>query len=166
LIVVGSGLAPLLKIECRRQRVYPDVEKGYWIIDSGVNFNTYLKNYENMVKSIVAEKSYSFAIRIVNLYKWLIREKKEYVLSKQLLRSGTAIGALLREAEHAQSKPDFLSKVNIALKEANETVYWLMLLKDTTYITQQEFMSINADAEELLKLLTSIVKTTKLKLER
>ncbi len=119
-----------------------------------------------MKTSIVAEKSYGFAIRIVKLYKWLTGERKEYVLSKQLLRSGTAIGALLREAAHAQSKPDFLNKVNIALKEANETVYWLMLLKDTAYITIEEFMSINIDAEELLRLLTSIVKTTKIRLER
>ena len=119
-----------------------------------------------MKTSIVAEKSYSFAIRIVKLYKWLSGERKEYVLSKQLLRSGTAIGALLREAAHAQSKPDFLNKVNIALKEANEAVYWLMLLKDTAYITIEEFMSINIDAEELLRLLTSIVKTTKVRLER
>jgi four helix bundle protein len=119
-----------------------------------------------MAKSIVAEKSYYFAIRIVKLYKWLTQEKKEYVLAKQLLRSGTAVGALMREAEYAQSKPDFLSKTHIALKEASETMYWLMLLKDTAYITREEFMSINADAEELLKLLTSIVKTTKVNLKR
>lgn len=119
-----------------------------------------------MAKSIVAEKSYYFAIRIVKLYKWLTQEKKEYVLAKQLLRSGTAVGALMREAEYAQSKPDFLSKVHIALKEANETLYWLMLLRDTAYITVEEFISINADAEELLKLLTSIVKTTKTNLVR
>jgi four helix bundle protein len=117
-----------------------------------------------MAKSIVGEKSYSFAIRIINLYKWLCEEKKEFVLSKQLLRSGTAIGALLREAEHAQSKADFLSKTNIALKEANEVAYWLMLLKDTKYITQAEFESIFTDAEELVKMLASIVKTTKNKL--
>jgi four helix bundle protein len=114
-----------------------------------------------MSKSIVGEKSYRFAIRIVNLYKWLCEEKKEYVLSKQLLRSGTAIGALLKEAEHGQSKPDFLSKVNIALKEANETAYWLMLLKDTGYITNKEFDSIIIDSEELIKMLVTIVKTTK-----
>lgn len=119
-----------------------------------------------MAKSIVAEKSYYFAIRIVKLYKWLTQEKKEYVLAKQLLRSGTAVGALMREAEYAQSKPDFLSKTHIALKEVSETMYWLMLLKDTAYITMEEFMSINADAEELLKLLTSIVKTTKINLKR
>jgi four helix bundle protein len=114
-----------------------------------------------MAKSVVGEKSYKFAIRVVNLYKWLCENKKEYVLSKQLLRSGTAIGALLKEAEHGQSKLDFLNKVNIALKEANETSYWLMLLKDTGYITQTEFESIAMDAEELVKMLVSIVKTTK-----
>lgn len=117
-----------------------------------------------MSKSIVGEKSYRFAIRIVNLYKWLCEEKKEYVLSKQLLRSGTAIGALLKEAENGQSKADFLNKVNIALKEASETAYWLMLLKDTEYITNKEFDSIITDAEELIKMLVSIVKTTKTRL--
>ncbi len=117
-----------------------------------------------MSRSIAGEKSYSFAIRVIRLYKWLCEEKKEFVLSKQLLRSGTAIGALLREAEHAQSKPDFLSKVNIALKEANEVAYWLMLLKDTAYITQKEFESIFAEAEELIRILVSIVKTTKSRL--
>jgi four helix bundle protein len=119
-----------------------------------------------MAKSIVADKSYRFAIRVVKLYKFLVDEKKEFILSKQLLRSGTAVGALLKEAEHAQSKPDFLSKVNIALKEANETGYWLMLLKDTDYISTKEFDSINADVEEILKLLVSIVKTTKSRLNR
>lgn len=120
-----------------------------------------LVNVIVMTKSIVAEKSYRFAIRVINLYKLLCESKKEYVLSKQLLRSGTAIGALLKEAEHAQSKPDFLNKVNIALKEANEVLYWLMLLKDTDYISQKEFESIAIDAEELIKMLVSIVKTTK-----
>lgn len=114
-----------------------------------------------MAKSIVAEKSYRFAIRIINLYKLLCDSKREYVLSKQMLRSGTAIGALLKEAEHAQSKPDFLNKVNIALKEANEVLYWLMLLKDTDYISEKEFESIAIDAGELIKMLVSIVKTTK-----
>lgn len=117
-----------------------------------------------MAKSIVGEKSYSFAIRVIKLNKWLSEEKREFVLSKQLLRSGTAIGALLREAEHAQSKADFLSKTNIALKEANEVVYWLMLLKDTAYISQKEFISMFTDAEELVKMLASIVKTTKTKI--
>ncbi len=110
---------------------------------------------------MIQEKSLDFAIRIVKLYKHIVETKKEYVLSKQLLRSGTAIGALVREAEHAQSKADFLNKMNIALKEANETIYWLLLLKETEYLTETEYTSINFDGEEVLKLLISIVKTTK-----
>jgi len=113
--------------------------------------------------NIVLNKSYRFAIRIVNLYKYLTEEKKEYVLSKQLLRSGTAIGALLKEAEHAQSRPDFLNKTNIALKEANEVEYWLMLLKDTGYLTNEEYENIQTDCSEICKLLISIVKTLKTK---
>ncbi len=116
-----------------------------------------------MKDNIVLNKSYRFAIRIVNLYKYLTEEKKEYVLSKQLLRSGTAIGALLKEAEHAQSRPDFLNKTNIALKEANEVEYWLMLLKDTGYLTNEEYENIQTDCSEICKLLISIVKTLKTK---
>jgi four helix bundle protein len=119
-----------------------------------------------MKTNIVAAKSYLFAIRIVKLYKWLCAEKREYVLSKQLLRSGTAVGALLREAEHGQSKADFLSKVNIALKEANESEYWLMLLKDTGYLSENEYLNIQKDCGEINKLLISIVKTTKENLGR
>ncbi|MCO5239158.1 MAG: four helix bundle protein [Chitinophagaceae bacterium] len=115
---------------------------------------------------MIQEKSLAFAVRIVKLYKLFAENKKEYVLSKQLLRSGTAIGALAREAEHAQSKADFLNKMNIALKEANETLYWLILLNETEYLSQTEFQSIYADAEELVKILVSIVKTTKTKLNR
>lgn len=114
-----------------------------------------------MAKSIVDEKSYSFAIKIVEMYKQLTEAKREYVLSRQLLRSGTAIGALVREAEHAQSKPDFLNKMNIALKEANETLYWLSLLKDTGYLHEEAFELIHNPATEIVKLLASIVKTTK-----
>jgi four helix bundle protein len=114
-----------------------------------------------MKNSIVTEKSYAFAIRIVNLYKYLSQDKKEFVLSKQMLRSGTAVGALIKEAEHAQSRADFINKMNIALKEANETEYWLNLLKDTDYLTEYEYQSINPDCVEVLKLLISIVKTTK-----
>ena len=109
----------------------------------------------------VAPKSYAFALRIIKLYKFLIGEKKEYVLSKQILRSGTAIGALIKEAEHAQSRPDFIHKMNIALKEANETAYWLMLLKDSEYIDESSFNSIHTDCVEVLKMLISIVKTSK-----
>lgn len=118
------------------------------------------------MENIITQKSYAFAIRIVNMYKQLVSDKKEFVLSKQLLRSGTAIGALVREAEHGQSKPDFLNKMNVSLKEANETAYWLMLLKDTHYIGEEEFVSLHRDCEELLKILVRIVKTTKASLHR
>lgn len=91
----------------------------------------------------VKDKSYAFAIRVVRLYKFLSTEKREFVLSKQLLRSGTAIGALIKEAEHGQSKADFLHKMNIALKEANETEYWLILLRDTGYLSHEQFESMN-----------------------
>jgi four helix bundle protein len=114
-----------------------------------------------MKNSVVAEKSYAFAIRIVNLYKYLSQDKKKFVLSKQMLRSDTAIGALIKEAEHAQSRPDFINKMNIALKEANETEYLLMLLKDTAYLNESEYKSIKPDCAEVVKLLISIVKTTK-----
>ena len=100
-------------------------------------------------------------MRIINAYKYLSGEQKEYVLSRQLLRSGTAIGALCREAEHAQSKADFLNKMNVALKEANETEYWLMLLNDSHYIGTEVFNSIEQDCDELISLLVSIVKSTK-----
>lgn len=112
--------------------------------------------------NVVEVKSFAFAVRIVKLYKYLCHEKKEYVLSKQLLRSGTAIGALVREAEQAESKPDFIHKMAIALKEANETEYWVLLLAETDYLNTQESESIINDNKELLKLLTSIINSTKL----
>ncbi len=114
-----------------------------------------------MGKSILKDKSYGFAIRIVKLYQFLCSEKKEFVLSKQLLRSGTAVGALVREAEFGQSKADFISKMSIALKEANETQYWIELLKDTGYLNEKMFQSIVDDCTELLKLLVATVKTAK-----
>ena len=114
-----------------------------------------------MKESILKVKSYNFAIRIVKLYQFLTKEKKEFVLSKQILKSGTAIGALIREAEFAQSKADFINKMNIALKEANETIYWLEILKDTGYIDDKLFKSLNNDCEELIKMLVSTVKTSK-----
>lgn len=116
--------------------------------------------------NVVEERSYQFSIRIINLYKYLDENKKIYDIAHQLLRSGTAIGALIKEAVHAQSKADFLNKMNVALKEANETIYWLSLLHDTNYLKDNEFLSINNDCEELLKLLISIVKTTKNNLNR
>jgi four helix bundle protein len=114
-----------------------------------------------MKESITADKSIDFAIKIVQLYKILVEEKHEYVLSKQLLRSGTAIGALIKEAEHAESKADFLHKMNIALKEANETSYWLFLLFKGNYISEPVFDEHNSACLELIRLLASIAKTTK-----
>lgn len=111
-------------------------------------------------KSIKMEKAYKFAIRIVNLHK-VLQDRKEYILSKQLLRSGTAIGALLWESEQAQSKADFIHKVNIALKEANESYYWISLLKDTGYMNETEYESLINDCDELIKLTASVVKTSK-----
>lgn len=114
-----------------------------------------------MTENPVESKSKLFAIRIVNLYKYIVDEKHEYVLSKQLLRSGTSIGANIAEAQYGQSKSDFLSKMSISMKEAAETVYWLELLHDTKYINDGEYQSIIYDCQEILKLLTSITKTVK-----
>ena len=111
-------------------------------------------------KNVIKDKSFAFAIDIVNLYKGL-NEKKEFVLSRQVLRSGTSIGANVRESEHAQSKADFIHKLSISLKEANETEYWLDLLHETKYLTDIEFQNIKPKIIELLRLLTSIIKTSK-----
>lgn len=108
---------------------------------------------------MIRNKSYAFAIRMIKLYQYLSSRKKEFVLSKQLLRSGTSIGANIEEAIGAQSGKDFFMKLTIAYKEARETSYWIRLLTDTGYLTQQEGKSLLADAEELLKILTSIQKT-------
>ena len=113
-----------------------------------------------MNKNIVKEKSFDFAIRIVKLYKYLMEEKKEFVLSKQILRCGTSIGANINEAQQGQSKKDFLMKMNISLKECTEAKYWIELLSATDYINQEQKDSIIKDCIELEKLLTSIVKTT------
>ena len=113
-------------------------------------------------ENIIKEKSFAFAIEIVTLYKILL-DRKEFVLSKQMLRSGTSIGANIRESEHAQSKADFIHKLSIALKEANETEYWIDLLFETKYLSQTEFDIIKPKIVELLKLLTSIINTSKTK---
>lgn len=110
--------------------------------------------------NIIKEKSRNFAIRIIRLYKYLCDEKKEFVLSKQLLRSGTSIGANVNEALCGISKKDFLAKMYIAYKETAESLYWLDLLNATDFISEKEFQSINNDCEELKKLLSSITKTT------
>lgn len=110
------------------------------------------------------DKSFAFAVRVVELYKVLSAEKREFVMSKQLLRSGTAIGALYREAEQAESKLDFIHKLAIAQKECNETLYWLELLKETDFLSEEDFESMHMNGTELMKLITSIIKTTKHKL--
>ena len=112
-------------------------------------------------KSIIKDRSFAFAVRVIRLFQYLTEIKKEYVLSKQLLRSGTAIGALVREAQNAESTKDFIHKLGIAQKESDETIYWLELLKETEYINDKEFESINNEANELLKMLRSAIITSK-----
>lgn len=109
----------------------------------------------------VQNKSFLFAVRIVKLCKVLRNDRQEYVLSKQLLRSGTSIGANIAEAQQAQTRPDFLSKLNISLKETTETLYWLRLLEATDYLTKSEYESIASDCIELEKILTASVKAIK-----
>lgn len=115
----------------------------------------------NQMENVIEIKSFDFAVRIVNLYKYLTAIKKEYVLSKQLLRSGTSVGANVAEAEQAQSRPDFVSKMNIALKETSETKYWIKLLKATDFLSEKESSSLLSDCVELEKLLVSIIKSSK-----
>ena len=112
-------------------------------------------------ESIIAGKAYEFALEIIKLYKLLVNEKKEYVLSKQILRSGTSIGANINEAIAGQSKRDFVHKLSIALKEARETDYWLNLLKDSDYINLIEFENLKSKCNEIIKMLSSIIITTK-----
>jgi len=114
-----------------------------------------------MKENIIRGKSLEFALRIVKLYQYLIDTKREYVLSKQLLRSGTSIGALVRESEHAESKADFIHKLSIALKEANESDYWILLLYQSEYLTKSEYKSLFSDIDEIIRLLVSIIKTSK-----
>lgn len=111
--------------------------------------------------NLIVDKSKAFALRIIKLYKYLCKDRNEYVLSKQLLRSGTSIGANIKEAIRGQSKPDFYAKLNIALKEASETEYWLELLHESDYIESPAFRSIYADCQELIRLLVAITKTQK-----
>ena len=119
-----------------------------------------------MKDSLVLTKTKAFSVRIIRLCRYLREEKKEYTLSKQLLRSGTSIGANVHEGKYGQSTDDFISKHSIALKEAAETEYWLELLYETDYLSQAEYESIAGDCGDLIRLLTSIVKTTKSKKEK
>ena len=111
------------------------------------------------MNNIIVVKSKAFAIRIINMYKYLTRTKNEHIMSKQLLKSGTSIGANIKEGIRGQSKSDFYSKLNIALKEASETEYWLEILFETDYIDKKMFDSVYADCQELIKILVSITKT-------
>jgi four helix bundle protein len=106
-------------------------------------------------------KSFAFAIKVVTTYKYLVENKKEFVLSKQLLRSGTAVGALIREAQNAESKADFVHKLAICQKECDETIYWLELLRETNYIDEKQFTVLNSEAIELLRMIRSSILTIK-----
>ena len=111
--------------------------------------------------NVIVEKSLNFAVRIVNLYKYLCSEKQEFVMSKQLLRSGTSVGANVHEGIEGQSKADFVAKMSIALKEISETGYWIEILHRTEYLSDEQYQSINSDCKEIAKILTSIVKNSK-----
>ena len=113
-----------------------------------------------MGENVIETKSFDFAVRIVGLYKHLTQEKKEFVMAKQLLRCGTSIGANVAEAEKGQSKADFNAKMNVAMKEANETYYWLRLLRRTDYLNEKEFLSMEKDIREILAIITAICKKT------
>lgn len=117
--------------------------------------------YTNIMDNVIENKSFQFAIRIVRLYKFLCEEKKEYILSKQLLRAGTSIGANVTESQQAQSKPDFVSKISIDLKEASETKYWIKLLGATEYLSENQTKSILDDCVEIEKILVTILKSAK-----
>ncbi|HEY4151478.1 MAG TPA: four helix bundle protein [Chitinophagaceae bacterium] len=120
-------------------------------------------NYEQHPKNenLIIKKTYGFALDIIKLYKYLVNEKKEFILSKQMLRAGTSIGANVNEAISGQSKRDFIHKLSIALKEARETSYWLNLLKDSEFINQQIFVELDNRCQEIIKILSSIILTTK-----
>jgi four helix bundle protein len=122
-----------------------------------------MQNEVAMNENTIVDKSLDFAVRIVKLCKYLTQEHKEFVLSKQLLRAGTSIGANVAEAQRGQSKADFTAKMSIALKEANETDYWLKLLYRTDYLTENQYVSISRDINELLSLLMAICKSSKIK---
>jgi four helix bundle protein len=115
----------------------------------------------NMKESILKQKTYDFALKVIKVYKQIISQHNEFVLSKQFLKSGTAPGALVREAEYGQSKPDFISKLSIGLKEANECEYWTSLLKDSGYISEVIFNDIQTDNNEIIYMLISSIKTAK-----
>jgi four helix bundle protein len=116
-----------------------------------------------MNESIIKDKSFSFSIRIVRLYKYLAEKKKEYIISKQFMRSGKSVGALVREVQNTESKADFIYKLAIAQKECDETMYWVELLKETAFLNKKEFEEIYGETQELLKIIRSIILTSKQK---
>ncbi|OGU15727.1 MAG: four helix bundle protein [Ignavibacteria bacterium RIFOXYC2_FULL_35_21] len=116
-------------------------------------------------ENVIVDKSYKFAIRIIKLYKFLIDDKKEYIISKQILKCGTSIGANINEAQSAESKMDFIHKLSISAKEIRETKYWLKLLIETDYISKKSFDSINKDCIELMRIINSIILTSKEKIK-
>ncbi|OGU12685.1 MAG: four helix bundle protein [Ignavibacteria bacterium GWB2_35_12] len=121
-----------------------------------------MKNEKNKsIGNLIIEKSYNFALRIVKLYKYLSENKKEFVIAKQVLRCGTSIGANIYEAQSAETKKDFIHKMGIALKEAKETIYWLNLLKDSDYIDVKSYNSITLNCDEIIKLISKIISTSK-----
>ena len=121
-----------------------------------------LERYINReIENNIYELARDFAIRIVNMYKYLVENNKEYIMSKKLFRSGTSIGANVFEGKNAQSRPDFASKMSIALKEATESAYWIDLLHETKYITDSEFLSVSQDCSRIIAVLTKIVKSSK-----
>mgnify|MGYP004443196273 FL=1 len=138
------------------------IENGKWkIFNSLFSAIIAILIYTNIMDNVIENKSFQFAIRIVRLYKFLCEEKKEYILSEQLLRAGTSIGANVTESQQAQSKPDFVSKISIALKEASETKYWIKLLGATEYLSENQTKSILDDCVEIEKILVTILKSAK-----
>lgn len=119
-----------------------------------------------MKNNVIKDKSFNFAVRIVKLYQFLHSEKREFVLSEQILKSGTSIGAMVRKAGQAESRTDFIDKLAMAKKEINETIYWLELLKATKYLSEKEFTNIHRDAVELVKIMTAILSTAKRKINK
>ena len=153
---MNGWIAKTVRIwSARRER-----NKGEYRVQS-TEYRLFIVRKRKHAMSIAGEKSKEFAIRIVRLYRYLCREKREFILSKQLLRSGTSIGANLAESEWAISRSDFLSKIYIALKETSETKYWIELLYRTEYITKKQFDSIYQDAEAISKMLSATTKTMK-----
>lgn len=145
---------------------------NYIRFNDSENRNKYPPNILKHERRIILEentvkyKSKKFAVRIINLYKYLCDEKKEFILSKQVLRSGTSIGANIAESETAMSQKDFLAKIYIALKECNETLYWLDLLYETDYITDNQFQSLKSDCEEMRRMMSATTKTMLSNMER